>query len=266
MGNCWTIYKRELQAYFYSPLAYVIYVLFLVVSAVFFNIYFSYYIRMSQEIERMMMQRQMMGPPPQLPNYTEMVLLGITNVMTFIFLFLIPMLSMRLFSEEKKMGTIELLFTYPIKDIEVLLGKFFAALTIMAGMLILTFFYPVLSNIVAGDQTHFPAVFASYLGVFLVGMAFLSFGIFASALTENQIVAGMISFTVLLILWMIGFVDEIQPGTLLGKICNEISVYAHFEDFSRGVITTGHTAFYILFTVFFLFFTVRVLESNRWKG
>ncbi len=258
MSNFWAIYKKELRSYFYSPLAYVMYVLFLVVTAVFFNMYFSAYVNYSQTA---MMNRQMGG----LPNYTEMVLLGVTNVMTFILLFVVPMLSMRLFAEEKKLGTFELLFTYPIKDSEVMLGKFFAALTVLFGMLILTLLYPLLSYIVVKDQTYLPAVFASYLGVLFVSAAFLSLGIFASSLTENQIVAGMISFTSLLVLWMIGFVSDIHPG-LLGQICNEISVYAHFDEFSKGVINTGHAAYYILFCCFFLFLTLRFLEAHRWKG
>jgi len=99
----------------------------------------------------------------------------------------------------------------------------------------------------------------------LVGAAFLSFGIFASSLTDNQVVAGLISFSVLLILWMIGFVDEFQPG-ILGTICNEISVFSHFEDFGRGVVDTGHVAYYVLFTFFFLFLNLRVLESYKWRG
>jgi ABC-2 type transport system permease protein len=254
-----------MRAYFVSPLAYVMYVLFLVVCGVFFNMYFSAYYKYSQEYMTMMSMRQQFGGMPPLPNYTEMVLLGITNVMTFILLFIIPMLSMRLFAEEKKMGTIELLFTYPVKDIEVLLGKFFAAASVYAGMLALTMVYTILSYNAVPDQTYFPAVFASYLGVFLVGIAFLSFGIFASSITENQIVAGLVSFAVLLVLWMIAFVDEIQPGKL-GEICNEISVFAHFEDFSKGVIVTGHVAYYILFSLFFLFLTLRVLESNKWRA
>jgi len=264
MRNSWAIYKRELHAYFSSPLAYVMYVFFLIVCGVFFNLYFSFYSKISHEYLSMMSMRQGMGAP-KLPNYTEMVLLGITNVMTFILLFIIPMISMRLFAEEKKMGTIELLLTYPVKDIEVLLGKYAAAATVFLGMILLSFVYSLLSYQAVPDQTHFPAVLSAYLGVFLVGMAFLSFGVFTSVLTENQIVAGFSSFAVLLVLWMISFVDEIQPG-VLGKVCKEISVYAHFDDFSKGVIDTGHVAYYLLFSILFLFLTLRVLESNKWRG
>lgn len=262
MSNICAVYMRELRAYFFSPLAYVIYVLFLIVCGVFFNLYFTAYMGWSREYIQMMSIQQ--GMAGQLPNYTEIVLLGLTNVMTFVLLFIIPMLSMRLFAEERKMGTLELIMTYPIRDIEVLLGKYFAALTVYAGMLLLTLAYPLLSSFIV-DQTYFPPVLASYLGVFLVGAAFLSFGIFASALTENQIVAGLICFAMLLVFWMIGFVDEIQPG-FWGELCNEISVFSHFEEFSKGVIDTGHMAYYVLFSIFFLFFTARVLESNRWRG
>ncbi len=264
MKNTWAIYKRELRAYFFSPLAYVLYVFFLIVCAVFFNMYFTAYIQWSQEYMMMMSMQQGMGARP-LPNYTEIVLQGITNVMSFVLLFVVPMLSMRLFAEEKKMGTIELLFTYPIRDIEVLAGKFLAALTVFAGMLALTGVYLLLSYRVVPEQTYIPPVLASYLGVFLIGAAFLSFGLFASALTENQIVAGLVTFATLLVLWMIGFVSEIRPGTL-GDICKEISVFAHFDQFSKGVIDTGHVAYYVLFSLFFLFFSLRVLETNRWRG
>lgn len=265
MGNVLAITQRELRAYFFSPLAYVLYVLFLVVTGVFFNMYFGAYQDWSQRYISMMQMQQQFGGMEPLPNYTEVVLLGICNVMTFVMLFIIPMLSMRLFSEEQKMGTIELLFTYPVKDIEVMLGKFLAAASVFVGMLVLTLLFAILSHNVEPDQTYFPTVLASYSGVVLVGLSFLACGMFASALTENQIVAGLLSFSLLLILWMIGFVDEFQPG-VFGKICNELSVYSHFEQFGKGVIDTGHLAYYVLFIVFFLFLTLRVLESHKWRG
>lgn len=265
MSNIWAIYKRELSNYFFSPLAYVIYVFFLVVCAVFFNFGFAQYHQLSMQYIQMMSFQQ--GAMAQdLPNYTEFVLLGITGVMTFVLLFVIPMLSMRLLSEEKKLGTFELLMTYPIRDSEVMLGKYFAALTVFLGLLVLSLGYGLLSQIIVPDQTYWPPVLASYLGVFLVGASFLAFGMFASSLTENQIVAGLITFAVLLVLWMIGFVDQLYPDNILATICDHISVFAHFERFSQGVIDTADVAYYVLFTVFFLFFTLRVMESHRWRG
>ncbi|MDX9755339.1 MAG: ABC transporter permease [bacterium] len=264
MSNFLAIYKRELRSFFFSPLAYTIYFLFIVICSVFFYLYFSSYIKYS---EMLMMQQMRMGGAggPQLPNFTEFVLLGLTNVMAFILLFVLPILTMRLFSEEKRMGTIELLMTYPLKDSEVLLGKFLAALTVFAGMLILTLFYPVITYFIDSSQTYFPAIFASYFGVFMLGTAFMALGIFFSSLTENQLISSLVSFITLLVLWMIGFVDDLYPG-IIGSICNEISIYAHFEQFSKGVIDTGHVAYYGLFTLFFLFATLRILESNRWRG
>ncbi|MGI6458171.1 MAG: ABC transporter permease [bacterium] len=261
MNNIWAIYKREMRTYFTSPLAYVLYVLFFIITGVFFYMYFSTYVMWST---RIMMQSQFGAP--QLPNYTETVLLGNAGVISFILLFVVPMLTMRIFAEEKKMGTIELLFTYPVKDIEILLGKFFAAFTVILGMILPTLLYMLLSERIAPDQTYFPTVLASYVGIIAIATAFLSLGMLASAITENQIIAGLTAFAALLVLWMVGFVNEIQPGTLVGRIANEISVYAHFEEFSKGVINTGHLAYYILFTLFFLFFTLRVLEAHRWRG
>ncbi len=260
MSNIWSIYKREIQTYFFSPLAYVLYTFFLIISGLFFYMYFAAYVDFSRQAMMQQQFRQM-----ALPNYTETVLLGITNVMTFVMLFIMPLLTMRIFAEEKKMGTIELLFTYPITDLQILLGKYLAAVTVFVGMVIPTLLYIVISSYIVPDQTYIPSVLASYVGVFLIGLAFLSIGIFASSLTENQIVAGVIAFALLLVLWMIGFVDEIQPGTL-GQICDRISVYAHFEQFSQGVIDTADISFYILFSLFFLFLTLRVLESHRWRG
>lgn len=264
MSNIWAIYKRELTSYFYSPLAYVIYVLFLIITGVFFWMNVTYF----SEISMMYMsqqQNQFGMQTPQLPNYTELVLQGLSGVMAFILLFIIPLLSMRLLSEEKKMGTIELLMTYPIRDIEVVLGKYFAVLTVFAGMLLLSFNYTLISSMLI-NQTYIPVVLATYVGVFLIGASFLSFGMFASSLTENQIVAGLVSFSGLIVLWMIGFIKDLQPNEMLGSIAEHISVITHFEPFSQGVIETSGIAFYLLFTAFFLFVTLRVMESHRWRG
>ncbi|MBZ0257932.1 ABC transporter permease subunit, partial [bacterium] len=189
MKNILAVYNREVRAFFFSPLAYVVYVLFLALCSVFYLMYFNSYLGWSEQYIQM---ASIQPGAAQLPNYTEIVLLGLTNVMTFVLLFIVPMLTMRLFAEEKKMGTLELIMTYPIKDSELLIGKYLAVLTVYFGMLVLTMFYPIMSYLVvdvwAGNaQTYFPTVFAAYFGVFLIGAAFLSFGLFASSLTENQI-------------------------------------------------------------------------------
>jgi len=172
---------------------------------------------------------------------------------------------MRLFAEEKKMGTMELLLTYPIRDIEVVLGKFFAALAVIGLMLVLTFSYPLLARYVVGDQVEYAVIMSGYLGLFLQMAAFIAIGIFLSSMTENQIVAGVVSFGALLLVWVVGWGEQLISG-VIGKILAQVSLLNHFEDFSKGVIDTGHVAYYVLFSVFFLFMTLRVLDSNKWRG
>jgi ABC-2 type transport system permease protein len=162
----------------------------------------------------------------------------------------------------------------------VVLGKFFAALSVVLLMLVLTLLYPVLARYAAGDQLEYAAVMCGYVGVFLMGTAFISTGIFLSSLTENQIVAAVITFGTLLMFWIIGWASQLTEGlrvpirilkiTILtidfSAILEQISILNHFEDFSKGVLDTGHVAYYLLFSVFFIFLTLRVLESNKWRG
>lgn len=264
MRNIWAIYKREMRAYFISPMAYAIYVIFLVLCGFFFYAMVTHYARYSMMV---MQQRQFSG----LPAFTEQVFRNLFGDMSIILLLMIPLITMRLFAEEKKMGTMELLLTYPIRDHEVVLGKFFAALSVIILMLAITLLYPLLARYVAGDQLEYGAVLCGYLGVLLMGTAFIATGIFLSSLTENQIVAAVITFGTLLMFWIIGWAQQLAEGTRilridLAAVLEQISILNHFEDFSKGVIDTGHLAYYLLFSVFFLFLTLRVLESNKWRG
>jgi len=264
MQNIWAIYKREIRAYFTSPMAYALYVIFLVLSGFFFYTIVSYYAQYSMMA---IQQRSMAGIPP----FTEQVFRNLFGDMSIFLLLMVPLLTMRLFSEEKKMGTIELLLTYPIRDIEVILGKFLSALTVILLMLGITLIYPLLARYVAGDQVEFAAIMSGYLGVFLMGMAFTATGIFLSSLTENQIVAAVISFGTLLLFWVVGWTQRLAEGVQfftvsLGDILDQISILNHFEDFSKGVIDTGHVSYYVLFSIFFIFLTLRVLDSNKWRG
>ncbi|HOE12333.1 MAG TPA: ABC transporter permease [bacterium] len=258
MGNTWAIFKREMRAYFISPMAYALYVIFLLLSGYFFTVGISYYAHYSV----MAMQAQQYGG---LPPFTETVFRNLFGDVSIVLLLMVPLLTMRLFAEEKKMGTMELLLTYPIRDIEVVLGKFFAALAVIGLMLVLTFTYPLLAQYVAGDQMEYGVALSGYLGLFLEMAAFIAVGIFLSSTTENQIVAGVISFGALLLIWAVGWGEELVSGAI-GKILAQLSLLNHFEDFSKGVIDTGHVAYYILFCVFFIFMTLRVLDSNKWRG
>ncbi len=259
MRNIWAIFKREMRAYFISPMAYALYVVFLLLSGYFFTIGMSWYAKISVSA---MQDRQYSGG---LPPFTETVFRGMLGDMSIILLLMVPVLTMRLFAEEKKMGTMELLLTYPIRDIEVVLGKFFAALAVIGLMLVLTFSYPLLARYVVGDQVEYAVIMSGYLGLFLQMAAFIAIGIFLSSMTENQIVAGVVSFGALLLVWVVGWGEQLISG-VIGKILAQVSLLNHFEDFSKGVIDTGHVAYYVLFSVFFLFMTLRVLDSNKWRG
>jgi ABC-2 type transport system permease protein len=177
----------------------------------------------------------------------------------------IPPISMRLFAEEKKSGTIELLFTYPVRDLQIVMGKWFAAISIIFCMLLLTVPAPFMAFNFAKSSEWGP-VLAGYLGMFLMGIAFLSLGIFISALAENQIVAITISYGALLAFWFIGWAIDPDSGKQIGKVLGEMSVIGHLTNFIKGVINTRDLVYYILFIFTMVFLTVRVLETKRWRG
>ena len=173
------------------------------------------------------------------------------------------MLTMRLFAEEKKNGTIELLFTYPLRDIEILLGKFFAAMVVYLTPVVITLAYIAFVGTMA-DLAIGP-ILAGYLGLVLMGATFISLGVLISSTTENQIIAVIITFGLLLLLWVVGWAANFT-SPLFGKILNELSLVRHFEGFSKGVINIKDVVFYLSFIFFCLFITGRVLESKRWRG
>jgi ABC-2 type transport system permease protein len=256
MRNIFYIFKKELRSYFYSPIAYVVLFIFLVITGYFFSAIVTFY---------SMISFQAMQQPAVAANLniTEGVVNPLFSNMAVIILLMMPILTMRLFSEEKRLGTFELLMTYPIRDIEVVLGKFLACVTVFATMLALSLVYPVLIAWVG--RPDIKPFISAYIGVFLMGSAFISLGILISTLTENQIIAAVASFGVLLIFWVIGFSAENASPTL-GSILRHLSIIEHFQNFAKGLIDTKDLIYYLNFTLFFLFLTLRSLESNRWRG
>jgi ABC-2 type transport system permease protein len=170
---------------------------------------------------------------------------------------------MRLFAEEKKSGTIELLLTYPVRDGEVLFGKYLAALVLFAGMLALTLVYPGL--VAWTTRLEWGPLATGYLGLLLQGAAFIAVGILISSLTENQIVAAVATFGTLLIFWVISWAAD-SAGPVLGRVLSHVSLTEHFESFAKGVIDTKDVIYYLNLTILSLFLTLRSLESKRWRG
>lgn len=254
MFKFWPIFKRELFVYFRSPIAYAVIVMFLLICG---------YLFASSVLTYSLMSMQAAQSPFAQLNVIDMVVMPLTGGIGFVMLFMIPILTMRLFAEEKKSGTFELLTSYPLRDVDIVLGKYLACLFVLCVMIAATGVYHlILWALGAGDPG---VVFTSYLGLFLVGAAFISAGLFISSLTENQIVAAVMSFGMLLIFWLIGL-SASRAGESLKPVLEYLALVGHLVSFSRGVLDTADAAYYLLFTAFFLFMTLRSLESKRWRG
>lgn len=260
MRNILAIVQRELRSYFTSPVAYIVLAIFVFLTGYLFQGSLAALMDMSSR--RAMMAAQT-GQPPQPMDMPRMLTEGMLYTLAVIFLFLVPMTTMALFSEEKKRGTIELLLTSPITDLQIVLGKFLAAstfyLVLMASSLVEIGFLFAFSDPAAGP------IFTAYTGIFLYGLAVIAIGMFISTLTENQIVAGVITFGVTMALWLIQAISASAEGTSKA-ILEYLSIVGHLEDFLRGVLDTSHVIFYISLMLVGLFLTYRSLDSLRWRG
>ena len=252
----WPIFKKEMRLYFTSPVAWVIITMFLFIAGYFFYSIFAFYTLAS-------MQSAMNPQMARELNVTDSVLRPLFSNVSVILLLLMPLITMRLFSEERRSGTIELLLTYPVRDGAVLIGKYLAALTLYAIMLALTLLYPGIVLYFA--RVEWGPLLTGYLGLLLMGATFLAVGIFASSVTENQIVAAITTFGTLLILWVVGWSAEYVGGPW-GRVLSHLSILEHFDTFARGVLDTKDVIFYLDVTLVALFLTLRSLETRRWKG
>jgi ABC-2 type transport system permease protein len=255
LRNVAAIAGKELRGYYGSPVAWVLMGFFAVVFGYFFNVYLNFF------VEQAMRGGQFGAPPPTHVN-TDMIrpLLGNASVLV---LFMLPMITMRSYSEEKRSGTIELLLTSPVTDIEITLGKFFGAVGLYGGLLLVSTI-PVAILFGLGDPEWKPIV-AGYLGLLLLGSCFLALGLFVSSTTSNQVIAGAVTFVVALMFWIINWFAD-SAGPTMGPILNYLSVTQHFDDFSKGVIDTKHLVFYLSFIAFGLFLTLKSVDSERWRG
>ncbi len=251
--------KKELTIYFAAPIFYITGFFFLVIAGYFFYTNVLYYVLISPQ-----MASQAGNPQVAAQLNTQMIVyrqmfMGLSIVL----LFLVPLLTMRLLAEEKRSGTWEILFTYPLTDWSIILGKFVAALLVYLIFLACT----VSFSIALGFMTlvDWGALGAAYLGLVLLGASCLALGLFASSLTENQIIAGVVGFALLLIFWIIGWIQEVGGGTL-GKVMQNLSLMEHYDNFTKGVINTRDLVYCLSFIFFFLFLTKRQLESRRWRA
>ncbi len=255
MKNILAIWQREMKSYFVSPIAYAVLTVFVFISGLFF------YGNLTYIAQATMMQSQFgQGSPPV--DVPGIVSRQFFQTIAVILLFMIPMLTMGLFAEEKRRGTIELLLTTPVGNFQAMIGKYLASLSLYLIALIGSavtisplFFY----------QPDWKPILGGYLGLLLYGAALLAFGLFISSLTENQIVACVIMFGIILVLWLTSMLTAGSQGALR-DVLNYLSVIDHLDEFIKGVIDTTHVVFYLTFAFFGLFLTYRSLESLRWKS
>jgi ABC-2 type transport system permease protein len=255
MKNVWIICRKELGSYFVSPVAYLLLVMFSVIFGFFFwnvlgiVVYYS-------------MGSLMAGEPSPM-NINEQIVRPLLSNLNVIGLFFIPMITMRLFAEEKRTGTIELLATSPVRDIEIIVGKWLAAVLLYAFMLLITMLDFVFL-FKYGNPDWKPAAIG-YFGLLLQAAGLLAIGTFISTLTRNQIVAGAATFGVCLLLWVMGWVSEYETATW-ARVLSYMSVITHFDSFSKGVLDSKDAIFDATVIFLGLFFTARSMESLRWRS
>jgi len=257
MGNIAAIFWKEMRSYFGSPIAYVMAGVFLLFTGyIFQNLVLDFH----QLCRYYAKQASTSNSPPL--NVNEMVVVHFYGVQAFVWMMVTPMLTMRLYAEEKRNGTLELLMTSPLTTWQTLLGKFGACLTLYAiteaAALSLLWLLSMHATLEWGP------VFSAYLGIFLVGATFISAGILASSLTENQIVAVVLSFFLLMLLWLIHWSSTFTTP-VVAAVLRYLSILAHMGDMTRGVIDTNDVVFFLSMATFFLFLTHTVIESRRWR-
>lgn len=237
MHKMWSILKREVASYFVSPMAYVVGAVFLVLSGYFFSV-----ILLATHSASMQ---------------------GVLGNMAVVFLFVSPVLTMGLLAEERKLGTDELIMTAPVGTTSIVVGKYLAAVLTYLVYLAISLIYPVI--LIKYGSPDMGPIYSGYLGMFLFGAGCLAVGIFSSSLTDNQMVAGVIGFGLLLLFWILGWAGAIVRGPV-GETLANLSLLKRFDDFQKGIIDFSSVLYYISFIFIFIFLTIRVIDSRRWSA
>ncbi|MFZ0584558.1 MAG: ABC transporter permease [Candidatus Acidiferrales bacterium] len=259
MRNFYAIYRKEMGHYFVSPIAYVFIGIFLFLSAYFFNFFLSV---VSQQAMQMELQGMQFGMPQQVDVPSE-VMRAFFGLLSTLILFFTPILTMGIFAEERKRGTMELLMTSPISEAQIVLGKFFASLTLYAIMLLPTASYLGFMFLKSDPMPPWRTLFAGYAGILLLGGSLLALGEFISSLTENQLIAAVLTFAAFLFVWVLDLGRNASGG--VGAVLQYLSVIRHYDDFTKGIVDTSSLIYYGSFIVFFVFLTVRSIDSMRWR-
>jgi len=255
MRNIWIICRKELRSYFASPIGYAVIALFTFIFGLVFYVAIRDYVQYT-------FRAQMMGGGPTM-NVNEQIIRPILGFAGTVTLFLIPMITMRLFAEEKRNGTIELLLTSPVEDLGIVLGKWLGALLLYACALGTSLVS--IGLLFAWGKPDWKPMAVAYIGLMLQGASLLALGAFFSLLTSNQIIAGGITFFASLTLYMLSWFTAFEDSRV-SKVLNYVSIITHMENFSKGIIELKDVVFYVSFIFFALFLILRQMESLRWRS
>ncbi|MBI3757611.1 MAG: ABC transporter permease subunit [Deltaproteobacteria bacterium] len=245
-GNFWAVLCKELRSYFLSPFIYLISAVFLLLSGYYFYTDLIFYVQFGFGINIM-------------ENFWQLLFTDLRLVI----LLTIPFLTMRLFAEEKRLGTIELLLTYPMRDSELFWGKFFACAIATLFMLSFTAIYPFLMYSL--QEFDWTIVLAGYAGLVAISLAFIACGLFISSLTDNIVVAGLAALGVSLFFWIISWNEGATNEGFL-RVLSRLSMVTHFQSFAQGFIDSKELSFFLVFIAFFSFLTLRSLGARQWRG
>jgi ABC-2 type transport system permease protein len=259
MSNILAIAHKELKNYFATPIGYVLVGFFTLLFGWFFYTMLWYFERQSMQMASM----GMMGEAPTMNVNEQLIRPAFMNV-SVILLLTMPLITMRLYSEEKRSGTIELLLTSPLTDFQIVIGKFLGSMALYAIMLSVTLLHIAILYVYGNPEWR--PIAAGYLGLLLMGGCFVAVGLFISSMTRNQIVAAMATFGVFLLLWVINWIAPSITNPTVQAVVNYLSFTDHLNDFVSGVVDTAHLCYYVSFIAFGLFLTARSVDSERWRG
>ena len=254
MKTILAITQKELEQYFASPIAYIVVALLMIILGIFFYIYLNLY------MQQVAASAQYGGEGADL---SQNIMRPFFANAAFFFLIIFPMLTMKLFAEEKKLGTYELLMTSPISITQLVVGKYFGVLTLMLTIIVLLLIYPA-TLFIFGGRPDIGPILTGFLGLFLLGAAFVAIGLFTSSVTDSQIVAAVLCFVFLILFWIINWISRSEAW--YGKVLQYISIYQRFDDFTKGILNLNDVFYYVSFAFVGLFVTGIVLQSQRWKS
>ena len=258
MKNAFCLAKKEVSSSLNSWSGIFSLTFFLMLSGLFFSLLVLSYAKISVDAAH--------APAQEIKNLslTRFIFGSFFLNLAAILIFLVPALTMRSFSEERKQQTLELLFTYPLSDFEIVWGKFLGLVWFIEGALLLTAIYPLGLHFLFKVPLDWAPILMGYLGFWLLANAYLALGLFISSVAENQVVSAVLSFAALVIFWIFDWAAQIAEGRW-AQFISALSPYGHYREFTLGIFDLSHTAYFILFHLFFIFLTLRAVESRHWK-